>query len=260
MLLLSPAPPLPKNEAMPPLDKPDPAPTGLRWRLPSVHPDGRKFMVASAAIMLVFFWIFGWNTFGWLMAGVTIWIGVFFRDPVRTTPLGRGLVIAPADGTVTMIATVVPPRELVGESALSGDPTVRVTIYISLFDPHIIRTPIEGTVRRVAYVAGKLVNPELDKASEDNERQHMLVEGTDGKRIGFTQIAGVVGRRIVSWVKEGETVVAGQRVGIIRFGSRVDVYLPAGTGSQVLLGQSVVAGETILARTGVSELIEGVAQ
>jgi phosphatidylserine decarboxylase len=249
---------------MSPLDKRDPtpaaAPASLRWRLPSIHPDGRKFMVASAAIMLVFFWIFGWDTLGWLMAGLTIWIGAFFRDPVRTTPIGRGLIVSPSDGTVTMIASYPPPRELIGPGGLSSDPTVRVTIYLSLFDPHVIRTPIEGVVRRIAYIAGKLVNPELDKASEDNERQHLLVEGTDGTRIGFTQIAGVVGRRIVSWVEEGGAVVAGQRVGMIRFGSRVDVYLPAGTSSQVLLGQRVIAGETILARLGVSEVIEGVAQ
>jgi phosphatidylserine decarboxylase len=246
------------------LDKPEPqaaaSPASLRWRLPSVHPDGRKFMVASIAIMLVFFWIFGWTTLGWLMAGLTIWIGVFFRDPVRTTPVGRGLIVSPSDGTVTMIASAAPPRELTGPGGLSGDPAVRVSIYLSLFDPHVIRAPVEGAVRRIAYVAGKLVNPDFDKASEDNERQHMLVEGTDGTKIGFTQIAGVIGRRIVSWVDEGDAVLAGQRVGMIRFGSRVDLYLPAGTSSQVLLGQRVIAGETILARLGVSEVIEGVAQ
>ena len=132
---------------MPQLEKPDPSPISVPWRLPSIHPDGRKFMVASIAIMLVFFWIFGWDTLGWLMAGITIWIGIFFRDPVRTTPSGRGLVMAPADGTVTMIAVVPPPRELTGPEGLSADPVVRVTIYISLFDPHIIRSPIEGSVQ-----------------------------------------------------------------------------------------------------------------
>jgi phosphatidylserine decarboxylase len=245
---------------MPPLDKPDPTPASVPWRLPPIHPDGRKFMVASVAIMLVFFWIFDWDTLGWLMAAVTVWIAVFFRDPVRTTPVGRGLIVAPADGMVTMIATMPPPRELVGPDGLSGDPVVRVTIYISLFDSHIIRTPAEGIVRRVVYIAGKLVNPELDKASEDNERQHMLVESADGTRIAFTQIAGFIGRRIVCWVREGETIAPGQRVGVIRFGSRTDIYLPAGTASQVLLGQSTVAGETVIGRLGVSELIEGVAQ
>jgi phosphatidylserine decarboxylase len=245
---------------MPPLDKQDPSPASVQWRLPSIHPDGRKFMVASAAVMLLFFWVLDWDLFGWLMAGVTIWVAAFFRDPVRTTPVGRGLITAPADGMVSMIASVPPPRELWGADGLSEEPVTRVSIYMSVFDCHIIRTPVEGVVTRCAYVAGKFINPELDKASEDNERQHMLVEGRDGARIGFTQIAGVVGRRIISWVKEGEPVVAGQRVGIIRFGSRTDIYLPAGTTSQVLLGQRTVAGETVIARLGVSELIEGVAQ
>ena len=245
---------------MPLLDKPEPPPASLRWRLPPVHPDGRKFMVAAAAIMLVFFWIFDWDTLGWLMAGVTIWIGAFFRDPVRTTPIGRGLVIAPADGMVTMIAVVPPPRELAGAEGLGGDPVVRISIYMSMFDCHVIRTPVEGVVRRVAYVQGKLVNPQFDKASEDNEREHLMVETPGGQRIGFTLIAGVIGRRIVSWVKEGEPVVPGQRVAMIRFGSRTDVFLPAGTSSQVLLGQRTVAGETILARLGVTETIGGVAQ
>jgi len=245
---------------MPPLDKPDAQPQTLPWRLPPVHPDGRKFMVAAAAIALVFFWVLDWDFFGWLMVAVTLWIGAFFRDPVRTTPVGRGLVVAPADGMVTSIATMVPPRELVGPEGLSGDPVIRVTIYMSMFDCHVIRTPVEGVVRRLAYVQGKLVNPQFDKASEDNEREHLLIEAPGGARVAFTQIAGVIGRRIVSWVKEGDVVVAGQRVGMIRFGSRTDVYLPPGTASQVLLGQRTVAGETVLARLGITELIEGVAQ
>lgn len=245
---------------MPSSQQPESQPQSLRWRLPPVHPDGRKFMVASAAIVLVFFWIFGWDMLGWLMVGVTIWIGAFFRDPVRTTPVGRGLIIAPADGLVTMIATVPPPRELAGSGALGSDPVVRITIYMSMFDCHVIRTPVEGLVRRVAYVQGKLVNPQFDKASEDNEREHLMVEAPSGERIGFTLIAGVIGRRIVSWVEEGGPVAPGQRVAMIRFGSRTDVYLPAGTSSQVLLGQRTVAGETVLARLGAAELIEGVAQ
>ena len=245
---------------MPPLDKPHPTPASVPWRLPPIHPDGRKFMVASAAIMLVFFWIFDWDTFGWLMAGVTIWIGAFFRDPVRTTPSGRGLVIAPADGMVTMIATVPPPRELAGAEGLGNDPVVRVSIYMSMFNCHVIRTPVEGVVRRVAYIQGKLVNPQFDKASDDNEREHLMVQTPGGESIGFTMIAGVIGRRIVSWVKEEDRVAAGQRVAMIRFGSRTDVFLPVGTSSQVLLGQRTVAGETVLAKLGVTELIEGVAQ
>lgn len=247
---------------MPSLDKPDQSPVSIPWRLPPVHPDGRKFMVAAAAVALFFWWVVDIDTIGWIAAAVTVWIGVFFRDPVRTTPVGKGLLISPADGMVTMIATVPPPRELIGPDALSPNPVVRISIHISLFDCHIIRTPAEGSVRRMAYVAGKFTGSEFDfdKDSIDNERQHMLVEEAGGAKIGFTQIAGVIGRRIVPWVREGEALVAGQRVGIIRFGSRTDIFLPEGTGSEVLLGQRTVAGETVIARLGMSELIEGVAQ
>jgi len=247
---------------MPPsLDKPEPVPpASLAWRLPPIHPDGRRFLVAAAAVALFFWWVVDWDTLGWITAFIGLGIAAFFRDPVRVTPLGTGLIVSPADGTVISITTVVPPQELLEAGEVGAEPVVRISIYMSLFDAHIIRSPIDGTMKKLVYVAGRTVNPELDKASEDNERQHMLVEGPDGTRVAFTQIAGVIGRRIVCWVNEGERVVAGQRVGIIRFGSRTDVYLPAGTGSQVLLGQRTVAGETILARTGVSELIEGVAQ
>jgi phosphatidylserine decarboxylase len=131
---------------------------------------------------------------------------------------------------------------------------------MSVFDCHVNRSPVSGRIERIAYTPGKFLNADLDKASEDNERQHFLVEAADGTRIGFTQIAGLVARRIVPWVKAGDHVAVGQRVGLIRFGSRVDVYLPAGTSSQVLLGQRTIAGETIVARIGVSELIEGLAQ
>ncbi len=194
------------------------------------------------------------------MAGITLWVAAFFRDPVRTTPKGEGLIIAPADGMVTMIANVQPPRELIGEDALSEGLITRVSIFMSVFDVHINRTPIAGEIKRVVYISGKFLNADLDKASEDNERQHILVEGHDGTRIGFTQIAGLVARRIVPWVKPGDFVATGQRVGLIRFGSRVDVYLPAGTAPMVLLGQRTTAGETIIARVGVNEPVEGVSQ
>jgi phosphatidylserine decarboxylase len=131
---------------------------------------------------------------------------------------------------------------------------------MSVFDVHINRTPIAGEVKRVVYISGKFLNADLDKASEDNERQHILVEGRDGLRVGFTQIAGLVARRIVPWVRPGDFVATGQRVGLIRFGSRVDVYLPAGTASQVILGQRTIAGETVVGRVGEDELIDGVSQ
>lgn len=244
---------------MPPLDKPDALPAAVRWQLPAIHPDGRKFIVAGAIAALFCWWVIDWDTLGWWVAGLTGWIAAFFRDPVRTTPIAAGLVVAPADGLVTMIATVPPPPELVGPDALGDAPLVCISIHMSPFDCHIIRTPIAGAVSRLAYIAGRFVNPELDKASAGNERQHLLIEG-EGGCVGVTLIAGVVGRRIVPWVQPGHSVTAGQRIGITRFGSRTDVYLPEGTGSELLLGQRTIAGETIVARLGISGLIEGVAQ
>lgn len=242
------------------LKKPDLVTTNVRYRMPSVHPEGRKFVVISAAIMLLFFWVIDWDWMGWILAGVTAWVAAFFRDPIRTTPTGEGLIIAPADGMVTMITTVPPPAELIGEDALPADPVVRVSIFMSVFDVHINRTPIAGTIIRVAYIAGKFLNADLDKASEENERQHILVQGDDGTKVGFTQIAGLVARRIVPWVKAGDRVVTGQRVGLIRFGSRVDVYLPAGTAPQVILGQRTIAGETVVGKVGAAAPLEGVSQ
>jgi len=158
-----------------------------------------------------------------------------------------------------MISRVTGPLELAGEGGLTGEFT-RVSIFMSVFDVHINRSPISGTVRRIAYVPGKFLNADLDKASEDNERQHFLVEREDGLKIGFTQIAGLVARRILSFVHEGDSVEAGQRIGMIRFGSRVDVYLPAGTGPRVLLGQRCIAGETIIAEIGSDPGLLGISQ
>lgn len=245
------------------LEKQDAAATPtVRYRMPGVHPEGRKFVVIAGAITALLWWVLDRDVVGWLFAMVTIWTAAFFRDPVRTTPGGDDLIIAPADGMVTMIATVPPPKELIGDEAdeMSAEPVIRVSIFMSVFDVHINRSPITGTIAKVVYIAGKFLNADLDKASEDNERQHILVIRDDGTKVAFTQIAGLVARRIVPWVKAGDRVGSGQRVGLIRFGSRVDVYLPAGTSSQLLLGQRTIAGETIVARIGVSELIEGVAQ
>jgi phosphatidylserine decarboxylase len=196
----------------------------------------------------------------WVLVGLTIWIATFFRDPVRTTPHGDALIVAPADGLVTMIARVAPPPELRGSDGLADGECTRVSIFMSVFDVHINRAPITGRIRRIAYVPGKFVNADLDKASEDNERQHFLIEGAGGLRLGVTQIAGLVARRILSFVREGDDVEAGQRIGLIRFGSRVDVYLPAGTSPKVLLGQRSIAGETVLAEAGVDATLTGVSQ
>ena len=191
---------------------------------------------------------------------LSVFIAAFFRDPIRTTPVGDGLIVAPADGLVTMITNVPPPKELQGEGMLGDEPVVRVSIFMSVFDVHINRAPIGGTVRRLVYIPGKFMNADLDKASDENERQHILIERQDGLALGFTQIAGLIARRIVPFVKPGDTLAAGARVGLIRFGSRVDVYLPAGTDSKVLVGQKVVAGETVLAEIGEQKLIEGISQ
>ena len=244
---------------MPSLEKPENSlvTTNVKWRWPATHPEGRKFGVGAAAITLLAFLI-GWQTLGWLLAGLTIWVFAFFRDPIRTTPRGDNLIIAPADGLITMITRVPPPREL-ADTLVEGEYT-RVSIFMSVFDVHINRSPIAGRVAKVAYIPGKFVNADLDKASEDNERQHIVVETSSGTRIGFTQIAGLVARRILTFVKEGDQLDAGERVGLIRFGSRVDVYLPAGTGPRVLLGQRSIAGETVIAEIGVQPELTGSSQ
>lgn len=228
---------------------PPPARSDVKWQFPSVHPEGQKFGAISAAIT-GFFALMGWSVLAWLMVGITIWVLAFFRDPVRAVPQDDAAIVAPADGLITLIQQVPPPPELAGPDKLGTELMTRVSIFMSVFDVHINRTPISGVVRDVVYISGKFINADLDKASEDNERQHILVERMDGVRIGFTQIAGLVARRIVPFVKRGDIVAAGQRVGLIRFGSRVDVYLPAGTAPQVTLGTHTVAGETVLARIG----------
>jgi len=238
------------------LPNPDSNIANIKWRFPSVHPEGRKYVVIAAGITLLLYWLSPF--LGWLMVGVTIWVAAFFRDPVRTTPLDPNLIVAPADGLVTQIQRVPAPPEL--RSVLGEGDFTRVSIFMSVFDVHINRSPIAGTIRRIAYIPGKFLNADLDKASEDNERQHFVVEGRDGTMIGFTQIAGLVARRILAFVKEGDAVSAGERIGLIRFGSRVDVFLPAGTGSRLLLGQRSIAGETIVAELGVDPGLTGSAQ
>jgi len=238
---------------MPPIGTPT-----IRWRVPDMHPEGRKYVFVSGVItVVVYLWV-GWFL-TWPLIGLTLWIALFFRDPIRVTPQGEGLIVAPADGLITLIERVPVPRELAGPDGLGDAPLVRVSIFMSVFDVHINRTPIAGTIRQVVYISGKFLSADLDKASEENERQHIVVEGKGGRRIGFTQIAGLVARRIVPFVKPGDMVAAGQRIGLIRFGSRVDVYLPDDIAPQVALGQRSVAGETVLGRAGVP-IATGIAQ
>ena len=234
------------------------------WSVPSIHPEGRKFGLIALAIA-VFFLLIDWEIVGWPMLGLSVWVFAFFRDPERVVPQDDRLILSPADGQVTLIAETVPPVELRGteegdDAGLDEEPVWRVSIFLSLFDVHVIRTPIGGTVRRLAYIPGRFLNADLDKASEENERQHLLIERRDGARIGFSMIAGLLARRIVPFAKRGDMIAAGARVGLIRFGSRVDLYLPAGTAPAVLLGQRVVAGETVLAVMGEAPEIEGIAQ
>jgi phosphatidylserine decarboxylase len=234
------------------------------WQWPSIHPEGRKFGAIAGAVALLGWFLLGpWV--GWPLAVLTVCVLAFFRDPVRVTPQDDRAIIAPADGLVTLIGKVPPPRELTvddgsGSAPLAAEPVTRISIFMSVFDVHINRTPIAGTVKRVIYIPGKFVNADLDKASEENERQHVLIERGDGLRICFTQIAGLVARRIVPFVKPGDIIAAGQRIGLIRFGSRVDVYLPAGTEPKVLMGQKIIAGETVLAVLASAPVIEGIAQ
>ena len=235
------------------------------WSLPSIHPEGRKFGLIAVGISLIFLLLLDWDWIGWPLLALAGGVFAFFRDPERVVPQNDLAIVSPADGLVTLISQVEPPEELriddgSGIEGLPAGPVTRVSIFMSVFDVHINRAPIGGVVRRLVYLPGKFLNADLDKASEENERQHIMIERADGVRIGFTQIAGLVARRIVPFVKVGDTMGVGQRVGLIRFGSRVDVYLPAGTDSKVLLGQRVIAGETVLGEVGTRKLIEGIAQ
>ena len=234
------------------------------WHWPAVHPEARKFAAVSGVACLAAA-VCGWSLLAWPLGILTYCICAFFRDPLRVTPHGDKLIVAPADGLITLIEKVAPPRELSvqegsGLPGLGTTPVTRVSIFMSVFDVHINRAPIAGTVSRVVYIPGKFMNADLDKASEENERQHILIDRGNGLLVGFTQIAGLVARRIVPFVKPGDIIGAGQRIGLIRFGSRVDVYLPEGTEPLVVLGQRTVAGETILAEVGQSAVIEGVCQ
>ena len=244
---------------MPSLDPPEIGMSTVKWRFPAMHPEGRRYVIIAAVATVLSLLI--WKVLFWPLAFLTLGVAAFFRDPIRVTPRDDNLVIAPADGLVTMIQPVVPPVEL---DILGSAPLIRVSIFMSVFDVHVNRTPVQGIIRRVVYISGKFLNADLDKASEENERQHLVVEGkphADGspRLIGFTQIAGLVARRIVGFVKEGDMVAPGQRIGLIRFGSRVDVFLPADTACQVILGQRTIAGETIIGRVG-GELMSGVTQ
>lgn len=206
-----------------------------------MHREGRKFVAIFAAITLCLTLI--WGPLFWIGLGATVWCYYFFRDPVRVIPQEEGLVISPADGVVSLIEDVIPPAEL----GLGDQPLQRVSVFMNVFNCHVNRAPIAGKVTEIAYHHGKFLNASLDKASEHNERNGLAIETPDGTRIGVVQIAGLVARRIVCFVKEGESLGLGHRFGLIRFGSRLDIYLPKGVSPLVTVGQTSVAGETILA-------------
>jgi phosphatidylserine decarboxylase len=218
----------------------------IRSQLAPVHPQGYPFIGGFALASLILFFI--WTPLGWIGTLATAWCAYFFRDPVRVTPLREGLVVSPADGRVSRVVNAVPPPEL----GLSERPLPRISIFMSVFDCHVNRSPMSGRIERMVYRAGKFINADLDKASEDNERNALIIANTR-VRIGVVQIAGLVARRIVPFVREGQTIVAGDRIGMIRFGSRLDVYLPEGGRALVAEGQTAIAGETVLADLAVND-------
>ncbi len=206
-----------------------------------MHPEGRKFVAIFAAISVISYLVLPF--LGWIGVGLTVWCYYFFRDPQRTTPTREGLIISPADGVVSLIEKAVPPAEL----GMADAPLTRVSVFMNVFNCHVNRAPIAGKVTAVAYRPGKFFNASLDKASADNERNSLCIEMADGRQIAVVQIAGLVARRIVCFVTTGAALDTGERFGLIRFGSRVDVYLPDGVAPLVTVGQGTIAGETVLA-------------
>lgn len=210
----------------------------------SMHPEGRKFVAIFAAITAALWLV--WEPLFWMGVGMTVWCYYFFRDPVRSVAQKPGLILSPADGVVSLITKKVPPVEML----LGDKPLTRVSVFMNVFNCHVNRAPMAGEVIAITYHHGKFVNASLDKASEHNERNSITIEAADKTRIGVTQIAGLVARRIVCFTKLGNGLSVGERFGLIRFGSRLDVFLPEGIEPAVGLGQTAVAGETILAHLG----------
>jgi phosphatidylserine decarboxylase len=215
--------------------------------LPPIHPQGRVFVAIAAIATLALYWLS--PVLGTIGVFATIAVAAFFRDPERVPPQDKGAVVAGGDGRIEAVLHVPPPAELgLGEAA-----RLRISTFLSLFNVHVNRVPVTGTVKAVRYVPGKFLNASLDKASTDNERNSIHIVTAEGVDVVVVQIAGMVARRIVCDLKEGQIVRAGERLGLIRFGSRVDVYLPAGTQTPVRVGQTAVGGETVLAHLGESD-------
>ncbi len=212
----------------------------IRSQVVPISPEGYPFIGVFALVSLILFWL--WSPLGWLGTLATIWCAYFFRDPPRVTPVREGLVVSPADGRISQVTSAIPPNDL----DLGSRPLPRISIFMSVFDCHVNRSPAAGKIEKVVYHPGKFFNADLDKASVDNER-NCLVIATPSARVAVIQIAGLVARRIICFVRPGQSIGAGERFGMIRFGSRLDVYLPEGTTSLVATGQTSIAGETVLA-------------
>ena len=214
----------------------------LRSVLSPIHPDGWRFIAVAIVAAVLLFWLV-WAPLGWLALVVAAWIAYFFRDPWRVTPSRAGLVVSAADGVVVATDRTAPPMELgMGEA-----PMTRIGVFLSVFDVHVNRIPLGGRVKKLAYTKGKFLNASLDKASKENERMAIRIASDNGPDVAVVQIAGLIARRIVCGLTEGQEVATGERLGLIRFGSRTDVYLPADWAPLVVKGQRVIGGETVLA-------------
>lgn len=213
----------------------------IRNAIPPIHREGYPFIAGFALATIVLGWL--WDPLFYIFLALTVWCALFFRDPKRVTPVSNDLVISPADGRVSFVGKFIPPAEL----GLGDAPMLRISVFMNVFSCHINRAPMRGKITRIVHKAGKFLNAELDKASEENERNTIVIETEQGS-IGVVQVAGLVARRIVCWSQEGDEISSGERFGLIRFGSRLDVYLPQKAIAIVAIGQTAVGGETVLAR------------
>jgi phosphatidylserine decarboxylase len=211
----------------------------IRKQITPIHPEGYIFIAGAVILALIFDWLL--PRVGWLFWLLPLFVAYFFRDPKRHTPMREGLVVSPADGRVSFVGQAVPPPEL----ELGDQPMLMISIFLSVFDVHINRAPVSGKIRKIVYTPGLFLNADLDKASKDNERNSLVIESSSGA-VGCVQIAGLIARRILCFVKQGEDVTAGARFGLIRFGSRTDVYVPLGAQALVTEGQTAIGGETVL--------------
>lgn len=223
----------------------------IRATLVPIRREGTPFI--AAALVVAVAGLFLWQPLFWIAAIVAAWCAYFFRDPRRVTPVDPDLVISPADGRVSAIVLGTPPLEL----GLGAEPRRRISVFMNVFDCHVNRAPVAGSIGRIAYRPGKFINAELDKASEHNERNGLVIDTVHGP-VGVVQIAGLVARRILCFVKEGDALSQGERIGMIRFGSRLDVWLPVTTRVICAEGQTAIAGETVLARFGGGEVVRQV--